>query len=156
MLHTTYEDSKYWIGPLGQLEQDLAQGGNEIAVLPETEHSTGFVYEVWEIVNSMGKDVTFHVASTPTYDPATGETTAAAAVESTQTVTPPYPYSMQFVDGELIKKGDAVIYLPSSGLPFTPDLGMKVTIDSVNWKIVAIMTIFTFSEAGLYELRIRR
>lgn len=121
-----------------------------------TELDDILVPEVLAIVEQFGKLVRFAVPGSQVYDPTTGLSTERPALSITKKVSPPQPYTIKLIDGENIKAGDACIWLPASGLTFTPVAGMKVTIDSAVWAIVAVDSVYTGELIALYGLQLRQ
>lgn len=112
--------------------------------------------KIFAIIERYGKSVTFTVEAVQSYNPATGETTAATPVTHTRKVTPPTAYEQRFVDGETIRAGDMKVFVAAQGLAFVPALDQRVTIDSVAWRIMAVGPIYTGELVALYELQLRK
>jgi hypothetical protein len=123
-----------------------------------TTLDTKLIPKIFNLVERLGKNVTFETGeSEPVdYDPDTGHTTYDTPDSYTRKVTPPEAYENYFIDDDLIKAGDTRVYLPAKDLTFTPELEMKVTIDSIDWVVVNIETIYTGGSVALYELQLRR
>jgi len=89
------------------------------------------------LIQKFPKAATFTTA-TQTYNPATGATTESGAVNHSVTTSPPIPYELRYVDGDIIKATDVMVVLSSSGISFTPDEGQKVTYGSEIYRVVSV------------------
>jgi hypothetical protein len=113
--------------------------------------------EVLEIVEEFPKTAVFQEV-TQTYAHTTGAMTESNTENHSVTVTPPVPYDSRYVDGDIILRTDVRIILPSSDLEFTPDEGMKVTIDSRVYRIVSVgeLDVAGTENVVAYDLQLRR
>lgn len=120
-----------------------------------TELDDELVPEIKEIIDELGKSMTFAVPSSESYDPTTGEVTRTT--DPFEVVcSPPIDYEDRYIDGDLIKEGDVQIFIPTAELLFTPTLGMGVTIDAIEWTIINLRPIYTGELIGVYETRLRK
>lgn len=116
-----------------------------------------------ELIDKFGKVVVFKVRSSKSYD------TATLVASKTETdvsvkVTPPSPYNARLVDNDLIRDGDMQIaFSPTAidettrvAITFTPEEGMIVVVDSANWKIVRINSIYSGESIALWVLTLRK
>ena len=108
------------------------------------------------IVQRLGKLVVFTVAATESYNPDTGEATRATAASYSLKVTPPEVYEEGLIDGENIRRGDMRVWLPASGLAFTPSPTVTVTIDGATWAVVDVAPVYTGEQVALYGLQLRK
>jgi len=120
-----------------------------------TDLDTDLIPEILSIVTEFGRTVIFTVYGSEAYNTATGAVTKSGASTYSKKVTPPEGYEEKLVDNTVIKRGDKRIYLPASGLEFTPTKMMEVKIGDVNWRIQDVKPIYTGEQVGLYELQIR-
>lgn len=103
------------------------------------------------IVNLFGKTVSFQTDA-GTYNPATGKHTANETAVSA-VVTPPEP--VRKFDGDTDEqRGEIKVFLPAEDLTFTPDLRMRVVIDTKSYRTVRINPIFTGESVALYEIEL--
>lgn len=106
------------------------------------------------LIDRLGVPAVF-TAQDDNFDPSTGGTAPSGAVEHTVKATPPDAYKSHLVDGDVIKRGDARIYIAGKDLPFTPDRGMKVVVAQKTWRIVEANPVLSGNEAPAYELHLR-
>ena len=106
---------------------------------------------ILKIVNLFGKTVSFKTDA-GAYDPATGKHTKNETAVSA-VVTRPEPVR-KFGEANDQQRGEIKVFLPASGLTFTPDLRMRCVIDSKSYRVVRINPIYTGAEVGLYELEL--
>lgn len=120
-----------------------------------TSLDTKLIPKAADLVDTYGKSVTWSV-TTSTYNPASGDVSGVAVTTYTVKVTPPEPYSERWIDGDLIRFGDAKVFLAAQGLAFTPAPGQTITIDSTVWIVVAANAIYTGESVALWEAQVRR
>jgi hypothetical protein len=125
------------------------------AIITPTDLDTELIPEILSIINEYGKTVIFETWTSKVYDPTTGSITKDGATDHSHKVSPPEGYETKYIDGNLIQVGDRKIYLPASGLEFTPKAGIQVLIDDVKWKIKKVDEIFTGEQKGLFEIQVR-
>lgn len=121
-----------------------------------TTLDTKLVPKAAELVELYGKSVTWGVTSGGSYNPASGDVTGSSTTSYTVKVTPPEPYSERWIDGDLVRVGDAKVYLAAQDLAFTPSAGQTVTIDATVWKAVSANAIYTGESIALWEVQVRR
>ncbi len=121
-----------------------------------TALDTKLVPKVLAMVAKYGKTVVFSQISMNVSRPSRGDHDHKRIRTYSHKVTPPQDVKSNFVDGETVKYGDALIYLPASGLLFTPASGMTVNIDAVKWTLQSVGAIYTGELIALYEIRIRK
>ena len=90
-----------------------------------------------------------------TYDPATG-VGASTAVAVNVTITPPFPYTDFYADGDLIQAGDSITFIAALDIPITPKVGMIITLGTEQWRVVDIGKIRTGALIALYSLQLRK
>ncbi len=110
--------------------------------------------KVLEIIERMGKTVTFHVPSGEVYDPIARQTTSTIT-NINKKVSPPDKYGVKFIDGTQILAGDNYVILPASGLTFTPRSGHNVTVNGLKWGIVSVESIFSGEDICAYQIQLR-
>jgi hypothetical protein len=121
-----------------------------------TSLDTTLVPRALELVTEYGQDAVFEVPATKTYDATTGLTAETSPTDHTKKVTPPEPYDKRWIDGDLIQVDDVRVYLPASGLTFTPTRGYKVTLASSDvFRIIRVVPIYTGESIALYEIGLR-
>ncbi len=121
-----------------------------------TELDTEMLEAVDEIIEELGKTVTFWLYGSQTYDPETGKRTTGDATQYNKKVIPPYEVALRYVDGDLIHAGDLLTGVPAKDIEFTPEKGTKVTIGSDVWVIVRVSPIYSGERIALYLLQLRR
>jgi len=121
-----------------------------------TELDTEMLEAVDEIIAELGKVLTFWVYPTETYNPATGKKTTSDATQYNKKAIPPYEVSLKYVDGDLVKVGDLATGVPAKDIEFTPEKGMKVSIDTAIWVITRVAPIYSGEWICLYLLQLRR
>ena len=109
------------------------------------------------LINKFGANVTFHGETTPVYDPDTG-VSSADILEHVIKASPPVPL-INRADGEFIKEGDVAIYIAEvtradSSLPIV--IGEKVTVATVDWRIVGFSELRSGESIAAWEIRLRR
>ncbi len=109
-----------------------------------------------ELINLYGQSAVFADPATKTYDPTTGLTSEGSVTNRTHKVTPPEPYDKRWIDGDLIQQNDIRIYLPASGLAFTPFKGQKVTLLTTKvFRIVSVKPIYSGEDIAVFDLQLR-
>jgi hypothetical protein len=67
-----------------------------------------------------------------------------------------YPYADRYIDGEMIRTGDAKGYLASKDLAFVPVPGDFVAFNTTElWRVVDVKTLQPGEDRILYELQLR-
>lgn len=113
------------------------------------------VPKVLEVLTTYGTDAVFTVPATKTYDADTGVTTEGTTTDHTVKASPP-SVVREFQGGTVIATDRSEIYIPASGLEFTPKTSMTVTIAGGTWKIVAIEELRSGDDLAAYRIEIRR
>jgi hypothetical protein len=121
----------------------------------ETELDRDLVPAVLDLVNSLGKTAKFTKESYGNYNPGDGSVVQAGPMVYRQKVTPPFPFTKDRVDGDLIRAQDAQVFLPAKDLKFEPYKGMKVEIDSSHFTIEWQRPVYTGELVAMYELALR-
>jgi hypothetical protein len=114
--------------------------------------------KIYNIINAKGIDATFKVnlINPDDYDPETGHTTPDIPTDTTVKVSPPENYREEIIDHHAIQRGDVKCMLPSYGLSFTPDVGMRVEMVGYTWKIITVEPLYTGAEIGAWTLQLRK
>ncbi len=121
-----------------------------------TEFDTELLEDVLDIIDEMGKTVTFWVYPEADYDPTTGEGSLGEAVQYSKKVIPPYEVDLKYIYADVAQAGDMLTGIAASGLEFTPTNGIKITIDSCIWTAVRVIPIYANEMIVLYILQLRR
>lgn len=108
------------------------------------------------LISKVGVSATFHTSGGKAYDEATRTIAEVSGADVAATISPPQPYPTRDVDGDLIRVGDAVVYLAGSGLAFEPELHGKVTVYSQEWTIAAVNALYSGAQVAAWELQLRR
>jgi len=127
-------------------------------VLPgtPTELDLEFLDFVEEILDEIYADATFWLYGTDSYDPTTGKQTTGDVTPYAKKIIPPYEFDLRYVDGDLIKVGDAWTGVAGKDIEFTLKKGIRVTIGSDIWTIQRIKPICSGNRNPLYLLHLRR
>ncbi len=112
------------------------------------------VGEALGLIATYGTYMEFTVPA-PTYDRTTGSVSGSGA-SVVRKASPPLAYSLRYADSDVVRRGDARIYVAASGLTFTPDLNTKVVHDSVTWRVVDVNRLYSGDDLAAYELQVRR
>jgi len=137
---------------------ELALSGNDIPTVFSstfTDLDTDFLAESLDLTNELGKEVQFFLRD-ETFSPSTGNAVLNYTRTKTHHCTPPQEYAEKFIDGEVIKEGDARIFLPAIELEFTPHKGQRTLIDCEVWTVEEIGLVYSGEQIAMYSLQIRR
>lgn len=121
-----------------------------------TELDTDLLEAVEDIIDELGKTVSFWVYGSASYDVATGKQTTGDATEYEKKVIPPYEMELRYVDGDVVKIGDVMTGVPAKDIEFTPEKGMSVTIGSDIWVITRVSPIYSGEMICLYLMQLRK
>lgn len=110
------------------------------------------------LIEKFGTNATFHIPANdpPTFDADTNTTAEGAITDHVRKISPPDPYTKEWIDGKLIVLGDARCYVAASGIPFTPNEGQKLTYGGDKWQIIKSDPLVSGDLTAAYELRIRK
>jgi hypothetical protein len=120
-----------------------------------TALDTKLVPKALALINKFGTNATFTVSIGGTYSPATGKVSGTSTEDKIQKVSPPSRFDKSLVDGELIKATDLLVVLAASGLTFTPEQSMKVTLDTRVYTIVDVWPVMSGDKVAIYKLQLR-
>jgi len=121
-----------------------------------TSLDLALVPAVYDLIDELGKSVTLSSVTSSSYDPATGSTTIATS-NKTAKATPPEPYDIRYIDGDIIRTGDMKTLIAAQGLTWTPVVGMAMTWASGNvWRVVRLSPIYSGADICAYELQLRQ
>jgi hypothetical protein len=111
-----------------------------------------------KLIEKFGTNVTFHIPANdpPTFNPATNTAATGAITDVVRKMSPPDPYTKEWIDGKLIVLGDARSFIAASGITFTPNEGQQLTYLGVKWLILKSDPLISGDEVAAYELRIRK
>lgn len=121
-----------------------------------TELDEELLDDVYDLIDELGKTVTFWLYGSANYNPATGKQTTGDVSPYNKKVIPPYDVELKYVDGDVIRIGDMVSGLPAKNIQFTPERGIKVTIDSAVWEIQRVSPIYSGERICLYLMQLRK
>jgi len=108
------------------------------------------------IVTKYGLDAEFEVMLVSQYSAESGGTVETGPVTHTKKVSPPSPFEQRFIDGVAIRQDDLEVYLPGSGLEFTPAVDMTVRIEKVAYRVVAAGPVYSGEQVAVFRLQLRR
>ena len=106
------------------------------------------------IIRRLGKTITL-IEENKVYDPATGEITLDTEEHVVQS-TPPYPYRMSRIDGDLVRRDDAGVTLAALDLDFDPVVGMAARIDSALFRVIRVEPVYSGHRVAIWTLQLRR
>lgn len=121
-----------------------------------TELDTDLRNSVEEIIEELGKTVTFWIYGSESYDPTTGTNTPGDPTQYNKKVVPPYDVDLRYIDGDLVRAGDMLSAVAAKDIEFTPERGIRVTVDSEIWVIVAVKPIRSGEQICMYLLVLRK
>ena len=110
----------------------------------------------YDIIAEYGKEISFTVPASTTYDPATGGVTLGTETVHLVKTSPPERFDEKYIDGDLIRARDLFVLLPTLNTTFTPTLAMRVEIDSIAYDIVTVTPIYSGEQIAVYELQLRQ
>jgi len=114
------------------------------------------VPKVYSLIDELGRSVSFSSVTSSAYDPTTGVTSQATSAKTAK-ATPPAPYNIMYVDGDIIESGDMETLIAAQGLTWTPVVGMAMTWASGNvWRVVSVKPIYSGESVCAYSLQLRR
>lgn len=106
------------------------------------------------LIMKFGKIITLSRQSKGIYDPATGELPASSISNlSVKALVKDYKPT-EFISGT-IETGDKKVTLAALNLA-QPNVGDKVTIDLLDYTVIAVKTTWSGELAALYELQVRK
>lgn len=121
-----------------------------------TALDTALTRAALDILDDVGISATWSVPSGMTYSTATGSHVPTTTVIYAVTVSPPLEYREGQIDGELVRVGDASIYIAASGIGFTPEAQQFVTISGQKWTVVRVVVLRSGEQVAAYKAQIRR
>ena len=108
------------------------------------------------LVTKYGLNAEFETMLVSQYDAESGGTIETGPATYTKKVSPPSPFEQRFIDGEAIRQDDLEIYLPGSGLKFTPVVDMTVRIGTVTYRVVMANPVYSGEQIAVFRLQLRR
>jgi hypothetical protein len=139
----------------GWLEQIDSPSAPTVSGTP-TELDEELLDDVYDLIDELGKTVTFWLYGSDSYNPATGKQSTGDATQYNLKVIPPYEVELKYVDGDLVRIGDLVSGVPAKNIQFIPERGIKVTIDSAIWEIMRVTPIYSGEWICLYIFQLRK
>lgn len=107
------------------------------------------------VIAKVGITATWTVPTSSTYSGATG-TNAVTTTTHTVKISPPLEYEDSQIDGELVRVGDAAVFVAGSGLAFTPTPNQSVTISGQKWTVVRVSILRSGDLVAAYKAQLRR
>lgn len=120
-----------------------------------TAFDDNIVATTLRLVAKFGAPYTVTEHSSFSYDASSGAGLRVGIAPATITMVPPFPYEHNLIDHDLIQSGDARTWVAASGLTITPRTGMKVTIDTEEWRVISVVKVRSGTSVVLYELQLR-
>lgn len=65
-------------------------------------------------------------------------------------------YEQKYVDGDTVRVGDQLVFMPASGLTSSPEVEGLVLRGSEQWKIITIKPLSPNGQQIMYELQVRQ
>ncbi len=114
-----------------------------------------------DLIDRFGKEITYTKEEVgATYDPATGKNSGGSTSSFTIKVSPPDPYDISLVDGEIIRAGDArclVAARAAEDLGLIPDsITDKLDFGGAIWTVVGVKHIWSGDQVAAFELQVRK
>lgn len=108
-----------------------------------------------DLVSDIGKELTF-IVEAKQFIPEDGELLVTSTQTFTKKTTPPAGYSKNLIDGQAVQRDDLEVGLPTRGLEFTPEIGMRCAFDGVSFRIVAINPVYSGEQVVMHMLQLRK
>lgn len=112
--------------------------------------------KVVSVLNKLGKILTFWIYPAGSYDPATGDYTSGDAQQYNMKAIPPYAFEIKYIDGDVVRLGDLQTGIAAKNIEFTPQPGIKVTINSELWAVLRVAPIYSGEQVAMYMLHLRK
>lgn len=93
-----------------------------------------------DLIQEFGRTADFDVGGTPFSD---------------VQISPAFNFSDRYVDGELVQRGDVVVFLAAQDAPLTPELAETVSFDGTTWRVVRFDEIYSGDLVALYAIHLR-
>jgi len=92
-----------------------------------------------------------------TYDAVTGVTSTGSSVSFEAKVSPPENFEERFIDGDVVRRGDARVMLPATdSVTFAPKAGDEVLLDGVTWSVLDVENLVPGDRAAVHVLHLRK
>lgn len=111
---------------------------------------------VLEIINEVGRNMDFSFPLAKSYDPVTGAGSESICKTLTAKASPPIDFEQRYVNDDSVKRGDTKIFIAAKGLSFTPVRDMTVKFDSISFKAIAVLPIYSGEQVAAYEIQLRK
>lgn len=109
------------------------------------------------ILDELGTTATFKVVTSGgVYGPGTSTASPEVMSDVAWKISPPQPYSLAMVDGDLIQMADLKTITSAQDIPFTPQKLQRVVFGGASWHIVTVGPIRSGDLVCAYELQLRR
>lgn len=119
-----------------------------------TELDDALVPAAAALLTQFGKTISIEEV-TKVYDETTGKTTIVVVA----TYTPKAAletYSIALVNGDTVRHDDLKVTIAAQSLAFTPTIGWKVTIDTVEWRILRVEPLYSGNLVAAWVMQLRR
>ena len=110
--------------------------------------------DVPELMAELGKDATFTIPASNSYNPRDGVRDLGSETDFTWKVTPPVQTN-QYVDNDLRQEAIWRAFISATSITFTPTQGFTMTLDSKTWQIHDVTTIYSGELKVGYKLFLR-
>ena len=123
-----------------------------------TELDDDLVPEIATLIqDELGTLATFKVVTSGgVYSTSTSGASTEVTTDVPWKITPPQPYSLAMVDGDLIQMNDLTTITSAQDIPFTPQRLQRVVFGGASWHTVSVNPIRSGDLVCAYELQLRR
>ena len=124
-----------------------------------TELDTEVAEAIVEVLEELGKTLQFRVDPEGVFSQSESSFTAGEPVYYGPKAIPPYEFQSHFIDGDLVRLNDLQTGIAGYGLEFELTPGtlkrIQVTVDTIVYKIVRVLPIYSGERVALYLLQLR-
>ena len=114
---------------------------------------TGLKATARKLLANFGQSMTFSRESEPVYDNETNTVTSTTITFSDKGVIFPFGKGVSNVNGSIIQTGDQEVFWQGSTEPKPTD---KLTVNGVDYNVIAVMPIEPAGVNVLYQIQVRR
>ena len=107
-----------------------------------------------QLIERAGKAMTLKQVATSAYDPATGVVTETTGDTALRGVLE--DYTVERIDGGLIRQGDRQVTLAAEPITVEPAPGDSLVIDGVAHTVITVSATYSGDLPALYRLQVRK
>lgn len=119
-----------------------------------TALDTNLLPAILSLLDRLGKTVTVHDVP-GAVNVSTGRVSGTPDSWSVK-VTPPAPVKQSLVDGDVVQTRDAAMLVAAQDIVFTPTIGQRVVVDSLSYKVVKVIPLYSGELICAYRLIARQ